>query len=82
MPKSSSDARSFKTIASWVLIGALVVQLSIPATAQSPSGATAPSQEGVSPIRVNSELVLVNVVARDKKGNLIREDVYKRQSSY
>jgi VWFA-related protein len=73
MPKSSSDARSFKTIASWVLIGALVVQLSIPATAQSPSGATAPSQEGVSPIRVNSELVLVNVVARDKKGNLIRD---------
>src|SRR5271156_4014333 len=98
MPNASLHALSLKTIATWWLTGVLVVQLSVPATAQSPgaqpassqqqpsqspprpqvtpSPQTTPSpqeQQEASRIRVNSELVLVNVVARDKKGNLVRD---------
>jgi VWFA-related protein len=45
-------------------------------TAQSPAGGAAtsgPSQQAPARIHVNTDLVLVNVVARDKKGNLVRD---------
>lgn len=49
---------------------ALLVQWPAPGRAQSQNAAPA---QNASTIRVNTELVLVNVVARDKKGNLIRD---------
>jgi VWFA-related protein len=49
---------------------ALLVQWPAPGRAQAQNAAPA---QNASAIRVNSELVLVNVVARDKKGNLIRD---------
>jgi len=73
---------ALKTIAAWLGVAALVSRLAAPVVAQTPSGLPAPAQltppapqpqQEVSPIRVNSELVLVNVVARDKKGNLVRD---------
>ncbi|MGA2813376.1 MAG: VWA domain-containing protein [Candidatus Acidiferrum sp.] len=85
MPMLNASLRVFplRRIALWLPLGALAVQLSMSATAQSPSATQAPGrqppppvqqeEQGVSPIRVNSELVLVNVVARDRKGNLIRD---------
>src|SRR5271156_3196383 len=50
----------------------LFVQVANPVAAQSPAAPAAPSQQTSSAIRVNTDLVLVNVVARDKKGNLVR----------
>ncbi|HME13775.1 MAG TPA: VWA domain-containing protein [Candidatus Acidoferrum sp.] len=82
MPKPSSCTMALKTIAAWLGVAALVSRLAAPVVAQTPSGLPAPAQltppapqpqQEVSPIRVNSELVLVNVVARDKKGNLVRD---------
>jgi VWFA-related protein len=79
MPNEKRRAIPRKTIAVWLAIGALVVPL-CRVLAQSPGTVpTAPppppaaQQQGMAPIRVNSELVLVNVVARDKKGNLVRD---------
>jgi VWFA-related protein len=57
----------------------LLAQVAIPLSAQStavpapPAAPAAPSQQSSSAIRVNTDLVLVNVVVRDKKGNLIRD---------
>ena len=80
---ASSLGTALNTIALSLSIGALAVRLCVPAAAQSPGAASSQSfppattppnaQQEVSPIRVNSELVLVNVVARDKKGNLIHD---------
>jgi VWFA-related protein len=84
MPMFNTIFRAFplNRIAIWLSVGIIVVRLSMSATAQSPGAPQAPPQpppptqqeeQGLSPIRVNSELVLVNVVARDRKGNLIRD---------
>jgi VWFA-related protein len=50
-------------------MAALLFQVSLPATAQ--QSQQVPSSPGR--IRVTTELVLVNLVARDKKGNLVRD---------
>ncbi|HLZ91385.1 MAG TPA: VWA domain-containing protein [Candidatus Acidoferrum sp.] len=52
----------------------LLLNVSQPALAQNapPASQSAPPQQPQYRVRVTSELVLVNVVARDKKGNLIR----------
>ncbi|MGA2419572.1 MAG: VWA domain-containing protein [Candidatus Acidiferrum sp.] len=49
----------------------VAVQAVIPAAAQAPSGSS--TQQSPGAIRVNTDLVLVNVVARDRKGNLVRD---------
>ncbi len=61
-----------KALAALVAIATTIVltQVAIPLSAQSPA---APSQQSSSAIRVNTDLVLVNVVVRDKKGNLVRD---------
>jgi len=51
-----------------LVIAALALQGSLPLTAQQ-----APPPQSTGRIRVTTELVLVNVVARDKKGNLVRD---------
>jgi VWFA-related protein len=60
----------------------VVLKVAAPVAAQTPSALPMPAQptppaqqdeRPIAPIRVNSELVLVNVVARDKKGNLVRD---------
>jgi VWFA-related protein len=57
-----------KNLAAFLMAG-LLLQTASPLTArQAPQTPAAPSR-----IRVTTELVLVNVVARDKKGNLIRD---------
>src|SRR5579859_1626644 len=52
----------------------LLLNVSRPALAQNtpPASQSTPPQQPQYRVRVTSELVLVNVVARDKKGNLIR----------
>jgi VWFA-related protein len=63
---------SFAVFASFVVL----LQCAPYLTAQSPSGGAASSgqsQQAPARIRVNSDLVLVNVVARDNKGNLVRD---------
>jgi VWFA-related protein len=57
-----------KSLAALVMAG-LLFQVSLPATAQ--QSQQVPSSPGR--IRVTTELVLVNLVARDKKGNLVRD---------
>src|SRR5262252_5326498 len=54
-------------------IGALLLQPAIPLSAQQAPQSPAPASANQGPIRVTTELVLVNVVARDKKGNLVRD---------
>jgi VWFA-related protein len=59
-----------------ILAGAAsLLQLAVSGAAQSPAppASATPPQQNTSAIRVNTDLVLVNVVARDKKGNLIRD---------
>jgi VWFA-related protein len=53
----------------------MVLQCAPYSVAQSPASGSASGQSQQAParIRVNSDLVLVNVVARDKKGNLVRD---------
>jgi len=76
---SDRNGRRFsaKAFAALAAITALLVQLTAPATAQSPAASPSPApastQQGGGSIRVNTDLVLVNVVARDKKGNLVRD---------
>jgi VWFA-related protein len=62
---SRSRAVSLRTLAAMLLICVMIAQRIVPAAAQSP--------QGKSTIRVNTDLVLVNVVAHDKKGNLVRD---------
>ncbi|PYT98912.1 MAG: VWA domain-containing protein [Acidobacteria bacterium] len=59
-----------KNLAASVMV-ALLLQGAIPLTAQQSPPPPAPASQ--SRIRVTTELVLVNVVARDKKGNLVRD---------
>ena len=54
-------------------MAALLFQSTIPLSAQQAPQPPAPPQASPSQIRVTTELVLVNVVARDKKGNLVRD---------
>jgi VWFA-related protein len=61
-----------------IAVASVFVQGAVPSFAQQPqppkpTGATSDSQKPQTPIRVTSELVLANVVVRDKKGNLIRD---------
>jgi VWFA-related protein len=51
----------------------LLVQVATPVTAQSPGISSAPAPQNSPAIRVNTDLVLVNIVARDKKGNLVHD---------
>src|SRR6266849_1898246 len=51
------------------LIAVALLQPAAPLAAQEPDKQAA----GPAPIRVSTELVLVNVVARDKKGNPVRD---------
>src|SRR5882672_12122244 len=55
--------------------GLLVLNVSLSAFAQSAPQApqSQPPQQPQYRVRVTSELVLVNVVVRDKKGNLVRD---------
>jgi VWFA-related protein len=57
-----------KNLAALMMAG-LLLQVSVPAAAQ--QSEQVPSSPGR--IRVTTELVLVNLVARDKKGNLVRD---------
>src|SRR5438270_5665279 len=59
-----------KNLAASVMV-ALLLQGAIPLTAQQSPPPPAPASQ--SRIRVTTELVLVNVVERDKKGNLVRD---------
>jgi len=54
-------------------IGTLLLQPAIPLSAQQAPQPPAPASANQGQIRVTTELVLVNVVARDKKGNLVRD---------
>lgn len=54
-------------------MGALLLQPAIPLSAQQAPQPPAPASANQGQIRVTTELVLVNVVARDKKGNLVRD---------
>src|SRR5499427_9144057 len=54
-------------------IGALLLQPAIPLSAQQAQQSPAPASANQGPIRVTTELVLVNVVVRDKKGNLVHD---------
>ena len=61
-----------------IAVASVFVQGAVPSFAQQPqppkpTGATSDSQKPQTPIRVTSELVLANVVVRDKKGILIRD---------
>src|SRR5262252_431774 len=54
-------------------IGALLLQPAIPLSAQQAQQSPAPAPQSQGRIRVTTELVLVNVVVRDKKGNLVHD---------
>src|SRR6476661_4100787 len=61
-----------------IAVASVLVQGAVPSFAQQsqpqpPSGAKSEAPERQTSIRVTSELVLVNVVVRDKKGNLVRD---------
>jgi VWFA-related protein len=61
-----------------IACASLLLQLGIPSLAQQaqpqpPADAQAQTKPPASSIRVTSELVLANVIVRDKKGNLIRD---------
>jgi VWFA-related protein len=61
-----------------VAVASVLVQGAVPSFAQQsqpqpPSGAKSEAPDRQTPIRVTSELVLANVVVRDKKGNLVRD---------
>src|SRR5215469_11021981 len=56
-----------------LVVGMLLLQPSIPLSAQQAPQPPAPASANQGQIRVTTELVLVNVVARDKKGNLVRD---------
>src|SRR5271170_4791274 len=58
-----------------IALASLLLQYSVPSFAQQPQQPQPPATAQPEPrsIRVTSELVLANVVVRDKKGNLIRD---------
>src|SRR6516225_10200014 len=61
--------RQLKKNLAAIAMAVLLLQAAAPLTAQ--QSAQTPANQGR--IRVTTELVLVNVVARDKKGNLVRD---------
>ncbi|HEX8838604.1 MAG TPA: VWA domain-containing protein [Candidatus Acidoferrum sp.] len=65
--------RHFKQNLAALIMGALLLQPAIPLSAQQAPQPPAPASANQGQIRVTTELVLVNVVARDKKGNLVRD---------
>lgn len=79
------SAKALSAICALVVVlaqGAMPLAAQAPGATQSPglagapssqAASSAPSRQNSSAIRVNTDLVLVNVVARDKKGNLIRD---------
>jgi VWFA-related protein len=71
--KSRRRNHASRMLAAIFVAGVMIVQLGSAAVAQSPPPPPAQSSQGNARIRVNTDLVLVNVVARDKKGNLIRD---------
>src|SRR5215475_13217847 len=56
-----------------LVVGALLLQPASPLLAQQAPQPQAPTSANPGQIRVTTELVLVNVVGRDKKGNLVRD---------
>src|SRR5690348_1448483 len=67
------NMRNIKQTLLVLAMAALLFQSTIPLSAQQAPQPPAPPQASPSQIRVTTELVLVNVVARDKKGNLVRD---------
>src|SRR5437660_11560892 len=69
------NMRSIQRNLAALVMAALLLQVAASLSAQQapqpPALAPAPANQGR--IRVTTELVLVNVVARDKKGNLVRD---------
>src|SRR5881275_286660 len=65
------NMRSIQRNLSALVMAALLLQVAASLSAQQAPQPPAPANQGR--IRVTTELVLVNVVARDKKGNLIRD---------
>ena len=65
--------RNIKQTFATLEMAALLLQPAIPLSAQQAPQPPAPPPPGQGQIRVTTELVLVNVVARDKKGNLVRD---------
>jgi VWFA-related protein len=63
------DMRRMRRNLAALIVAGLLLQTSVPAIAQQSD--QIPSSPGR--IRITTELVLVNVVARDKKGNLVRD---------
>src|SRR6202045_1904516 len=56
------------------LLAAMILLLNIPLSVSAQNAPQTPqSQQPQYRVRVTSELVLVNVVVRDKKGNLVRD---------
>jgi VWFA-related protein len=77
MAMANSRAHGWFRKAGWLAAATLLAQFAIRGYAQIPTAPPppppAPEGQAAAPIRVSSELVLVNVVARDKKGNLVRD---------
>src|SRR5690242_19283676 len=67
------NMRNIKQTLLVLAMAALLFQSTIPLSAQQAPQPPAPPQASPSQIRVTTELVLVNVVARDRKGNLVRD---------
>src|SRR5919109_4259629 len=67
------NMRNIKQTFATLEMAALLLQPAIPLSAQQAPQPPAPPPPGQGQIRVTTELVLVNVVARDKKGNLVRD---------
>src|SRR5882672_2613498 len=55
------------------IASALVLTMELPVTGLAQQSPTSPPAQAPQAIRATTELVLVNVVARDKKGNLVRD---------
>ena len=67
------DMRNIKRNFVALIMAALLSQTPIPLPAQQAPQPPPPAPASRGQIRVTTELVLVNVVARDKKGNLVRD---------
>jgi VWFA-related protein len=71
--KSRRREHATMVLAAIFVAGVMIVRPESIAVAQSLAAPPAQAPEGNARIRVNTDLVLVNVVARDKKGNLVRD---------
>jgi VWFA-related protein len=61
------------TLRIWAIASALALTLELPLVNLAQQAPLTPSTQAPQAIRATTELVLVNVVARDKKGNLVRD---------